>query len=130
MPTRCVDILNRLKPYSQNKAQSISKSIDCVFFIRQNPEALLTPGFHSFYLLSSAFLFRACPQNEFHLSVLLIRAGTVFPSVLTFPAFLRLSLVLAIIIFQIFLNHIVLVHAILIQNLINFLVICIRQIII
>ena len=43
----------KLNSNSQNKAQSISKSIDCVFFISQNPEALLTPGFHSFYLLSS-----------------------------------------------------------------------------
>ena len=62
--------------------------------------------------------------------LILIRAGAVFPLVLTFPSFLRLSLVLAIIIFQVFLNHIFLVHAILIQNLINLFIIRIRQIII
>ncbi len=57
--------LKEMNSNSQNKAQSISKSIDCVFFISQNPEALLTPGFHSFYLLSSAFLSRACLKMDF-----------------------------------------------------------------
>ena len=40
----------------KTKRSQFQNQLTAFSFISQNPEALLTPGFHSFYLLSSVFL--------------------------------------------------------------------------